>query len=460
MEVSLDILQQLAPDQASINAAKKLLSKSKWPLRGKAASVNTIWGQCQGSGSNPYSTMADVVNYGYKCTCPSRKFPCKHVLALLWQFAESPGEFSEGEPPEWVHDWLGRRRKSDNTPVSATKKSALKLEVTEASTAPLSPEEIAKQEAAKAKRAAQARAKTEASVAAGIEELEQWITDQLRTGIGGFLKEVNERCRRIAARLVDAKATNLASRLDEFPAKIYALNGPAQAEQAFRELGQLVVLCAAWKADKSDPDVRRAIVTTENRDVVLAGESTLRRSGLWQVVGEKIETRRDGLVSHATWLTMIESESAQMALLLDYYPASAGKREGSLSVGTRLRATLNYYPSRFPLRAIPSDQEYLNHAESSAWPDHGPATAYLNHFMQALPWSEGCPLIVGAGKFVTDDRGGYWWQSENQLEHLPLLNRPPTLLEGADLLSAFLFWNGENAELFSAQTRDWGIIPC
>ncbi|MEJ2424086.1 MAG: SWIM zinc finger family protein, partial [Candidatus Thiodiazotropha sp.] len=70
MDISLDVVQELAPDQASLTAAKKLLKPAKWPVKGQAPSVNTIWGQCQGSGANPYYTMADVVDHGYKCTCP------------------------------------------------------------------------------------------------------------------------------------------------------------------------------------------------------------------------------------------------------------------------------------------------------------------------------------------------------------------------------------------------------
>ncbi len=51
MEISLDTIQSLAPDQASLTAAKKLLSPGKWLQRGKTEQVNTLWGQCQGSGA-------------------------------------------------------------------------------------------------------------------------------------------------------------------------------------------------------------------------------------------------------------------------------------------------------------------------------------------------------------------------------------------------------------------------
>ncbi len=206
MNISLETVQELAPDQASIKAAKKLLKPVQWPVLGQAASVHSIWGECQGSGANPYYTMADAVDYGYKCTCPSRKFPCKHVLALMWQYAQDSSRFIEDGPPEWVNDWLGRRRKTRSTVSPKKNKNKKNISfVDKKSEQTVSPEEIAKKEAAKAKRTVKLKAKTEAGISDGLYEFQQWINDQLYTGIVIFVKEINRRCRQIAARLVDAK---------------------------------------------------------------------------------------------------------------------------------------------------------------------------------------------------------------------------------------------------------------
>jgi hypothetical protein len=110
VKISLETVRELAPDQVSLTAAKKLLKPAKWPVLGQTPSLNIIWSECQGSGANPYYSVVDAVNYGDKCTCPSRKFPCKHVLALLWQYAESGDNFADKEAPEWATEWLGRRR--------------------------------------------------------------------------------------------------------------------------------------------------------------------------------------------------------------------------------------------------------------------------------------------------------------------------------------------------------------
>ncbi|MCW5236735.1 VWA domain-containing protein [Verminephrobacter eiseniae] len=113
MEIDLTTIEALAPDQASLSAASKLTKRSNWPrLEGNGPQA-LVWGECQGSGANPYRVVVDTGDHGYQCTCPSRKFPCKHALALMWLAATAPAGFAAASPmPEWVDDWLGRRRKT------------------------------------------------------------------------------------------------------------------------------------------------------------------------------------------------------------------------------------------------------------------------------------------------------------------------------------------------------------
>lgn len=78
-----EAIEAAAPDQASLAAAVKLLKPALWSNFGGSADGRLIWGDCQGSGANPYRLAVDLVDIGSKCTCPSRKFPCKHALALM-----------------------------------------------------------------------------------------------------------------------------------------------------------------------------------------------------------------------------------------------------------------------------------------------------------------------------------------------------------------------------------------
>src|ERR1700730_13571576 len=108
MSLTLQRIEGLAPDQESLAAARKLLKPSSWPTLAEGGGL--IWGECQGSGATPYRVVVHEVDAGYKCTCPSRKFPCKHTLALMWMRAEGKLAFATGTPPHWVNDSLSRRR--------------------------------------------------------------------------------------------------------------------------------------------------------------------------------------------------------------------------------------------------------------------------------------------------------------------------------------------------------------
>src|SRR5215207_7589452 len=97
----------LAPDAASARAGAALATGRKWTRLG--GDGRAVWGECLGSGARPYQTRADLADLAAKCSCPSRKFPCKHGLALLLLLTTEPELFTAGEPPAWVSEWLASR---------------------------------------------------------------------------------------------------------------------------------------------------------------------------------------------------------------------------------------------------------------------------------------------------------------------------------------------------------------
>ena len=89
MQISAESVLALAPDAASAKAANGLTKPGQWPLLG--ANEAAVWGECQGS--SRYQTQVDLSGPSFRCSCPSRKFPCKHGLALLLLWAKSPALF-------------------------------------------------------------------------------------------------------------------------------------------------------------------------------------------------------------------------------------------------------------------------------------------------------------------------------------------------------------------------------
>jgi len=457
LEFDLKTIEALAPDQASLSAASKLTRQSNWPRLEKNEELALIWGECQGSGSNPYRVVVDTGDHGYKCTCPSRKFPCKHTLALMWIAATAPASFTAaGSTPEWVNDWLGRRRKTTSQPAAPAPgvagKSIGEASREEDSTVVEDAAAIERREAAQRKRAEDTRS----SVSAALDELDQWISDQLRLGLAGFVDNSSDRCRRIAARLVDMKATALAGRIDEIPSRLMGLRNEERPDAAIRELGKLVLLGKAWRSTPDDAELRRLMSTSESREQVLANPEAIQVESVWEVLGEKIETRRDGLVSHSTWLLDLNSAAPQFALLLDYFPASAGRRSNAFTSGDRFDARLVFYPARQPLRALVVERK--GDVSSAQWPDFGfdvadPLAAHVAH-QDTAPWLTDSPVMLPPGAILLDDRGDAWWQSADDPHGiaLPIADAVSPTLLGLDLAATAALWSGSRLHLLAAQS--------
>jgi hypothetical protein len=169
------------------------LAPKKWTSLG--VNETAIWGACQGSGSNPYQTQIDLAEPAFKCSCPSRKFPCKHGLALFLLFAEQPSLFAKTSAPDTVASWLkGRSDRAAKKETAATTKSK----------EPKDPESQAKTAARRFDR-----------VKDGALELQRWLEDLVRSGLAGNLSRGTASWESQAARLMDAQAPGLARLLKE-----------------------------------------------------------------------------------------------------------------------------------------------------------------------------------------------------------------------------------------------------
>lgn len=458
MSLDLKTIEALASDQPSLKAASKLMKSSKWPGRFKNAENSIVWGECQGSGSNPYRVIFDCEEHGYKCTCPSRKFPCKHVIALMWMFVETEPDFNTAEIPDWVREWQGRRKRGKSPTQPSETKSAHKdltgalAQELENTTAP-DPKEIERREKAAKTRAEQSHR----LILSGLSELEGWINDQLRLGLVNFLKESRERCRRIAARLVDSRAPSLAGRLDELPAMLVGLKSNEAVDATLMEFSRLLILSRSYQTDPQRLDVKAAISTAISREELLARTDLQTKEGHWEVFAVQTLTQRDGLVRQSTWLRLLEAEQNVFALLLDHYPAATGQRGTSFTPGEQISATLAFYPGELLLRAVIVERhaDRVPESVSVEWKNAGsenPLQDYRQQFVKA-PWSHELPLTLGAGRLVETDSGQYWWRLENHKTALPLVEAPPAYLIGTRLQRSLALWNGQRATLLATQTK-------
>ncbi len=99
-----------APNATAASNGKKI-ARSGGFVRLERSEDDTFYlGECKGSGKNNYITSVDLMDSSApvcRCTCPSRQFPCKHSLALLYEIMEHKN-FAICEIPE---DILKKRAK-------------------------------------------------------------------------------------------------------------------------------------------------------------------------------------------------------------------------------------------------------------------------------------------------------------------------------------------------------------
>lgn len=315
----------LAPDPASLKAAEGLASPRKWVSMGQDA--QTAWGECQGSGSKPYQVIIDLGEPAFHCTCPSRKFPCKHGLGLFLQLARKPDSVAAGSAPGWVGEWIAKRAER-----------AEKAEAKAASQA-----EKAVDPAAQAKRAEQRHKK----IMNGLAELDLWLTDLVRRGLLAAQGQGYGYWDGIAARMVDAQAPGAGRMLREM-AGIPA-SGEGWQERLLERIGLLYLLSQGYQRLDALPEATQADLRT-GLGWPVKQEEILTLPGLndrWVVLGrrivvdEKLKTQRSWLVGQA---------SGNLALVLDFAFGSA-PIDTSLIPGTEFDGELVYYPGAAPLRA-------------------------------------------------------------------------------------------------------------
>lgn len=409
----------LAPDDASAKAAQGLVKPSKWITLG--AFEGGLWGECQGSGAKPYQVLVDANGLGAKCSCPSRKFPCKHGLALMLMFASGTGQFAS-DPPAWMTEWLaGRRERAE--------KQAVKREAAAEAPAP-DPAQTARRQEARWDRMRE-----------GGAFLGLWMRDLVRQGFSDLPARPPTFWREVAARMVDAQATGLARRVEDmqgtvgsgrdWPARLLGAMGRTQLFLDALERRELL-------PEASQADLRVALGWALDRDSVV--DPTVDD---WVVAGVVFD-QEGPLHERRVWLEGLAS--GRTALLLDF--AHGGRKfEHAFTPGTQVRATLAWFPSAAPFRAVVQQPP-----ESASPAPAGRFTGTMQSELETVserlaanPWILRHPFRIGPGRLARDERG--WHVSDSTGTRVPLQIRDEAAwlwLAGSRALPVEVFgeWNG------------------
>jgi hypothetical protein len=336
---SRDQVLALAPDTASHKAAQGVSAPGKWSGAGVLDDV--VWGECKGSGSTPYRACVDLSEPAYRCSCPSRKFPCKHALGvlLLWS---SDGVAAAEAHPDWVAEWLAQRR--DRAAKQAAKVEAARERAERTDQG--SPDGATR--AADADRRTAQRAER---VTAGLSELERWLADQVGQGVAGARRSGPADWDDLAKRLVDAQAPGVAGAVGRFHRVLGEEDWPGRL---LEEYAMAHLLAVAHRRSGDLPEglretVRSRIGFPVTRESVLASEPVRDR---WDVIGSRDE-EQDRLLARRVWLR--GRSTGRPALVLSFAPVGQAL-DASLVVGTTIDADLAFYPGAVPLRALVAER--------------------------------------------------------------------------------------------------------
>jgi hypothetical protein len=420
-----------APDTASAKAGQGLAATRKWQSLG--SDEQTAWGLCQGSGKDPYQTQIDLTEPAFRCTCPSRKFPCKHALGLFLLLASQANAFARQSPPAWVTEWLESRAKR------AQRRDEKQTGVEKGET-------IADR-SAQTKRAAD----REARVASGLRELELWLRDLVRSGLATAQTQPPQFWERTAARLVDAQAPGAARMVRELAG--LPSSGEGWQARLLDRVGRIYLLIEGFKrieqlSIETQTDIRALIGWTQSQDELLQTAGIRDR---WRVLGQRVE-QEDRLRLQRSWLL---GETGNRSALLLHFAAGNQPLDASLIPGTAFDAEMVFYPGAYPLRALIKER---NDTPSQLGRMGGYAyiTDAVSAYAAALarnPWIEVFPFALKS--VIPIRRDGHWFVRDTDANLLQLNPRSShhlslLALSGGREIDLFGEYDGEHLWPLSA----------
>jgi hypothetical protein len=246
-------------------------------------------------------------------------------------------------------------------------------------------------------RAAERRAASrEAKVDAGVAEMQRWLADLARSGLGAAQSQPWAWWDAQARRMIDAQARGLAGQVRRM-AGIAAAGGHRTdwPDRLTDQLGSAHLLCSAWgrRADLPGPTVDALRVrlgyAPSTEEVTRSGK---RITDTWAVLGQRF-SEEDNLRSLQQWL--YGERTGEVVTFLSF-AAGAQPLPPGLPPGQRTEATLACYPGTRPARVLIIDRAGVT-APLGQLPgdaDWDAAMGNLTSWLCVDPWADVLPMAV------------------------------------------------------------------
>ncbi len=436
MILTSDQIQRLAPDAQVLAAGQKLGNPVQWQEPGRSDTV--VWGECRGRAL--YKVGIDLGAMAYTCSCPSRKRPCKHVVGLLTLSIEHDSMLRDATLPEWVAAWVTRREtRAQRAEVDPSGESLPRP--------PASPQQERRADVQRTR------------VLEGVDALELWMCDLVRNGLATVEGQAPTFWQHQAARLVDAGAPGLASRvrrLSTIPG-----SSPQWPERLLGELGRIELLIEAYRrVDDLDPFLQHDVQMQIGRrltkeEVSSAGEHV---TDEWVTLGEVVE-QDEQLRVQRTWLCGLRT--GRSALILQFVVGTATAFPWVANLNHVQEMELHFWPSTWPQRALIAHRFGQAVYSADRRPGYATIEAMLTDVAQGLaanPWIDRCfavlhdvvPIRHGEDDWSLRDRTGVT---------LPLQRRTHWRMlaqSGGGPIDVHGEWNGTVFQSFAFRTAETG----
>ena len=220
MELTEQFIFLQAPNPAAAENGRKLSKKGSFSGLHKTGDSTLYWAECAGSGKTPYRVSIDWTDPNApvcRCSCPSRQFPCKHALGLMFeQLADRA--FDEADIPQDIAD-----KRAKQAAKSAKKESAA---------APSKPK----------KPNAAAQKKKLAKQLEGLDMAEKMVDDLLSTGLGALGGASAQTYDKLAKDLGSCYLTGPQTAFTRIALAVRTVQKePAQADRAYAEALRILV---------------------------------------------------------------------------------------------------------------------------------------------------------------------------------------------------------------------------
>jgi hypothetical protein len=393
----------LAADDGSLRAAGQLAVAAPWSELGH--NERAVWGACRGSGKAPYRVVVDTSGPAYRCSCLSRKFPCKHALGLLLLWARGAAAVAEARPPAEAAAWLATRSAKARQPGPAGEARAVAEPGDEVALGASDGAAAPRQRAVVDLQAAAVRVSQRAErIAVGMAELDRWLADMVASGLAQAQGRPFSYWDAMAARLVDAQAPAAATQVRRLAGVVRS--GDGWPGRLLAQSSRLHLLASGWSRYESLPEAQKADLRTAAgwpwpSEQVLAGA---RERDRWYVLARS-ETEEERVTALRTWLWGIATN--KLALVLDFARPGASPA-WELWPGNVVDAAVARFPGSSQLRVLVAERngEAEVGGAPPAWADLGQVAEARGEALASDPWADRWPVSVAG--VVPERRGANW----------------------------------------------------